>query len=102
MDTFVKHRRSITADGEEEKVSKNVLSGKDVVEEGCAGEAATEGRQTFTAPGAILNEVAVEDFDPFAEHRGLTIADTEDEYEVNSHKLISSEVVEKVTEGKSY
>ncbi|KZS02301.1 Splicing factor 3B subunit, partial [Daphnia magna] len=48
------------------------------------------GRQTFTAPAAILNDVAGEDFDPFAEHRISTIADREDEYRAMRWKLIIS------------
>ncbi|KAK4028907.1 hypothetical protein OUZ56_021926 [Daphnia magna] len=54
------------------------------------GAVAIGGRQTFTAPAAILNDVAGEDFDPFAEHRRSTIADREDEYRAMRWKLIIS------------
>ncbi|KAK4013969.1 hypothetical protein OUZ56_026517 [Daphnia magna] len=54
------------------------------------GAVAIGGRQTFTAPAAILNNVAGEDFDPFAEHRRSTIADREDEYRAMRWKLIIS------------
>lgn len=48
------------------------------------------GRQSFTAPAAILNEVIGEDIDPFAEHRRPTIADREDEYRAKRRKLVIS------------
>ncbi|KAK4004202.1 hypothetical protein OUZ56_005944 [Daphnia magna] len=64
------------------------------------GAVAIGGRQTFTAPAAILNDVAGEDFDPFAEHRISTIADREDEYRAMRWKLIiSPERVDSFAEG---
>ncbi|XP_045023279.1 splicing factor 3B subunit 1-like isoform X2 [Daphnia magna] len=64
------------------------------------GAVAIGGRQTFTAPAAILNNVAGEDFDPFAEHRRSTIADREDEYRAMRWKLIiSPERVDSFAEG---
>ena len=60
----------------------------------------TSGRQTFTAPQAILNEVIGEDVDPFAEHRRPTIADREDEYRAKRRKMvISPERVDPFAEG---
>ncbi|XP_045035757.1 splicing factor 3B subunit 1-like isoform X3 [Daphnia magna] len=65
------------------------------------GAVAIGGRQTFTAPAAILNNVAGEDFDPFAEHRRSTIADREDEYRAMRWKLIiSPERVDSFAEGE--
>ncbi|KAK4024149.1 hypothetical protein OUZ56_009537 [Daphnia magna] len=64
------------------------------------GAVAIGGRQTFTAPAAILNDVAGEDFHPFAEHRISTIADREDEYRAMRWKLIiSPERVDSFAEG---
>ena len=48
------------------------------------------GRQSFTAPQSILNEVIGEEVDPFAEHRRPTIADREDEYRAKRRKLVIS------------
>ena len=67
------------------------------------GVAAPGGRQSFTAPSAILNDIAGagEDFDPFAEHRRPTIADREDEYRAKRRKMvISPERVDPFAEGK--
>lgn len=59
------------------------------------------GRQSITAPAAILNEMVGEDFDPFAEHRRPTIADREDEYRAKRRKMvISPERVDPFAEGK--
>ena len=59
------------------------------------------GRQSITAPAAILNEMVGEDFDPFAEHRRPTIADREDEYRAKRRKMvISPDRVDPFAEGK--
>lgn len=79
----------------------SIATTDEVEEEDYDGAVASGGRQTFTAPAAILNEVAGEDFDPFAEHRRPTIADREDEYRAKRRKLIiSPERVDPFAEGK--
>nr|CAG4647641.1 EOG090X00GC [Moina brachiata]SVE92837.1 EOG090X00GC [Moina brachiata] len=55
-----------------------------------AAPTATGGRQSFTAPAALLKETVGEDYDPFAEHRRPTIADREDEYRAKRRKLVIS------------
>nr|SVE88460.1 EOG090X00GC [Daphnia sinensis]SVE89704.1 EOG090X00GC [Daphnia sinensis]SVE90333.1 EOG090X00GC [Daphnia sinensis] len=78
----------------------SIATTDEVEEEDYDGAVAPGGRQTFTAPAAILNEVAGEDFDPFAEHRRPTIADREDEYRAKRRKLIiSPERVDPFAEG---
>ena len=65
------------------------------------GAGAGSGRQSITAPAAILNEAIGEDFDPFAEHRRPTIADREDEYRAKRRKMvISPERADPFAEGK--
>uniref|UniRef100_A0A182IUQ0 Splicing factor 3B subunit 1 n=1 Tax=Anopheles atroparvus TaxID=41427 RepID=A0A182IUQ0_ANOAO len=46
----------------------------------------------FTAPQALLNDIAAqaEDHDPFAERRRLTVADKEDEYRQKRRRLVIS------------
>ena len=79
----------------------SIATNDEVEEEDYDGAVASGGRQTFTAPAAILNEVAGEDFDPFAEHRRPTIADREDEYRAKRRKMvISPERVDPFAEGK--
>ena len=64
---------------------------------------AGSGRQSITAPAAILNEAVGEDFDPFAEHRRPTIADREDEYRAKRRKMIiSPERLDPFAEGKLF
>ena len=80
----------------------SIATNDEVEEEDYDGGVATGGRQTFTAPSAILNEIAGggEDFDPFAEHRRPTIADREDEYRAKRRKMvISPERVDPFAEG---
>lgn len=79
------------------------IAANDEVEEDYDEAAAPSagGRQSFTAPAAILNEMVGEDFDPFAEHRRPTIADREDEYRAKRRKMvISPDRVDPFAEGK--
>lgn len=81
------------------------IAANDEVEEDYDEAAAPSagGRQSFTAPAAILNEMVGEDFDPFAEHRRPTIADREDEYRAKRRKMvISPERVDPFAEGKKF
>lgn len=79
----------------------SIATNDEVEEEDYDGGVPTGGRQTFTAPAAILNEIAGEDVDPFAEHRRPTIADREDEYRAKRRKMvISPERVDPFAEGK--
>ena len=81
------------------------IAANDEVEEedydGAGAAPSGGGRQSFTAPAAILNEMVGEDFDPFAEHRRPTIADREDEYRAKRRKMvISPERIDPFAEGK--
>lgn len=79
----------------------SIATNDEVEEEDYDGGVPSGGRQTFTAPAALLNEVAGEDFDPFAEHRRPTIADREDEYRAKRRKMvISPERIDPFAEGK--
>nr|CAG4642280.1 EOG090X00GC [Evadne anonyx] len=80
----------------------SIATNDEVEEEDYDGAVAAGGRQSFTAPSAILNDIAGsgEDFDPFAEHRRPTIADREDEYRAKRRKMvISPERVDPFAEG---
>lgn len=80
----------------------SIAANDEVEEEDYDGAAAPSagGRQSFTAPAAILKETIGEDFDPFAEHRRPTIADREDEYRAKRRKMvISPERVDPFAEG---
>lgn len=62
----------------------------------------TQKRAGYTAPAALLNDVAHadKDYDPFAERRRPTIADREDEYRQKRRVLmISPERIDPFAEG---
>lgn len=83
----------------------SIATNDEVEEEDYDGVATAGGRQSFTAPSAILNDLvgAEEDYDPFAEHRRPTIADREDEYRAKRRKMvISPERVDPFAEGRIF
>nr|CAG4648472.1 EOG090X00GC [Polyphemus pediculus] len=71
----------------------------DVEDDEDGGVPAAGGRQTFTAPANILNEVVGEDYDPLPGRRA-PIAEREDEYRAKRMKMvISPERVDPFAEG---